>query len=345
MNPSFVFDSPMKAPTAGSKSFKLLFDDSNPRQTTNTSLVPTKNVSRGLFGARSSSVHSDEDVEWGLDENTGTRMKGTIANNGKRLTKRISKHSAIQMQKPIKRATAASTTTTLPEARTSAKRSQPDTDTEADVSNELPARVLSLLPPSPPPPDSTAHYTKQGNKRSRTNATTRKKSKIYNDEDDKEDGEDGESDELGDLRTSVKIVNRTQLRLERGPNATGRGDDLDSDSDSILSRVAPRAYVSFQGVERDAGQDDGQFEVDLPDKLRQVLALESSKARDFQSASVVKGLLYGRRAGNYDPAKGGEIWDVGEDDRRHDEGEDAQRDTEGEDDWEGEPVPWEVGEL
>jgi hypothetical protein len=103
--------------------------------------------------------------------------------------------------------------------------------------------------------------------------------------------------------------------------------------------------VSSQGAERDAGQDDSQIEVDLPDKLRQVLALESSKARDSQSERMVKSLLYGRRAGNYDPVKGGEIWDVGEDERRHDEEEDTRRDTEGEDDWEGEPVPWEVGEL
>jgi hypothetical protein len=41
---------------------------------------------------------------------------------------------------------------------------------------------------------------------------------------------------------------------------------------------------------------------------------------------------------HYDPAKGGEIWDVGEEDQ-------VWEDTEGEDDWEGEGVPWEVGEL
>ncbi|KIM47822.1 hypothetical protein M413DRAFT_439502 [Hebeloma cylindrosporum] len=59
---------------------------------------------------------------------------------------------------------------------------------------------------------------------------------------------------------------------------------------------------------------------------------------------LVKGLLYGRRMTHYDPMKGGEIWDVGEDHQLISE-EGAQKYTEDEEDWEGEPVPWEMGEL
>lgn len=341
INLSFVTDSPMKAPAAGSKSFKLLFDDSKtrPRQTKDAALAPTKSASQSLFGGRSSSMHSDE-LEWGLNENTGTRVNGIITTNGKRTTKHIRNHPTAQAQTSTKRT---APTTTPSEMRTSAKRSQPDTDTEyeVDISHEPPAKVPSLLPPSPPGPDSVAYHIKQGNKRPRANTNTRKKPKMADEHD--EDEED-EEDEFNDSKTSVKIVNRTQPRNERGLNAAGGEDDLDYDSDPILGRAPPRGYVSSQVVEPDA-KEDGKFEVDLPDKLRQVLALDSSKARDSQTESVVKGLLYGRRAGNYDPVKGGEIWDVGEDDGRRDGEEDVQRDTEGEDDWEGEPIPWEVGEL
>jgi hypothetical protein len=64
-------------------------------------------------------------------------------------------------------------------------------------------------------------------------------------------------------------------------------------------------------------------------------------------------LIYGARRGNYDPSKGGEIWGVGEfeDEERDEFALDAghSRTTRGvyddEDDWEGEGVPWEVGEL
>lgn len=336
MNLSFVTDSPMKAPAAGTKTFKLLFDDTKTRPR-NNSLTSTKSISQGLFGARSSSLHSDEELDWDLDENSGTRIKAKVTTNGKRSTKHI---PTIQAQKSTK--TTASITTPS-EMRTSTKRSQPDTDAEyevGDMSNEPPTKGPSLLPPSPPGPDSYAYYTKQANKKSKPNTTTRKKPKVINKQDELEDGEDDASD---DFNTSVKIVNRTQPRFERGPNAAGGEDDLDYDSDPILGRAAPRGYLSSLVVETDAEQG-GQFEVDLPDKLRQVLALESSKT-DSQTESVVKRLLYGRRVGNYDPVKGGEIWDVGEDDGRRGGEEDAWRDTDGEDDWEGEPIPWEVGEL
>lgn len=79
-------------------------------------------------------------------------------------------------------------------------------------------------------------------------------------------------------------------------------------------------------------------EVVLPNKLREMLALSpsDSKTRSLENGRVVSSLVYGTREGNYNPSKGGEIWDVGEEFL----GEDSASD-----DWEGEPVPWEVGEL
>jgi hypothetical protein len=315
----------MKAPAAGTKSFKLLFDDSGtrPRQTKDISVVPTKSISQNLFRGKSTSTQSDDELE---DENS--RMK-TITTNAKRSTKHIPNQASNNAPNAVQS-----------EMRKSAKRSQPDTDTgyeAGDISNELPAKGPSLLPPSPPGLDSMAYPTKQANKRPGANTTSRKKPKMANELDEMEDDEDDGSD---DLNANVKIVKRTQPRFERGPNVT---DDLDFDSDPIFGRAIPRGKVLSQAIEPEIKRSE--FEVDLPDKLRQVLALESSNTRTFQTESVVKSLLYGRRASNYDPVKGGEIWDVGEDDGQRDGSEEMQRDAEGEDDWEGEPIPWEVGEL
>jgi hypothetical protein len=52
---------------------------------------------------------------------------------------------------------------------------------------------------------------------------------------------------------------------------------------------------------------------------------------------MVRSVLYGERTSGYDAVRGGDIWNVGE------IGEAS--DSQAEDDWEGEPVPWETGEL
>jgi hypothetical protein len=81
----------------------------------------------------------------------------------------------------------------------------------------------------------------------------------------------------------------------------------------------------------------GDFEVNLPDDLRRVLAISPSKAHTTRDVNIVRGVLYGERTSGYDARKGGDIWNVGE------IGE--ATDSQAEDDWEGEPVPWETGEL
>ena len=86
----------------------------------------------------------------------------------------------------------------------------------------------------------------------------------------------------------------------------------------------------------DASAAAGKFEVDLPDDLHRILAISpDGQTRETGEEKVVRSLLYGSREVHYDPSKGGEIWDVGED-------SEYGGDT---DDWEGEPVPWETGEL
>lgn len=199
----------------------------------------------------------------------------------------------------------------------------------------IPRTRSPLLPPSPPPTVLNRASAKpsqlKGN--SKTNKG-RKKVKI----DEKPDNHD--SDGLGP-HAKLRIVHR---KTTRALHSVEDMDDFKLDSDSIIG------YTRFSALHPSSPISDslhhGSIEIDLPDQLRSMLALRSSasKAQVSEEDQLVKGLLYGRRVTHYDPNKGGEIWDIGEDNLGSLD-EDKNRYTDGEDEWESEPVPWEVGEL
>lgn len=341
MDTSFVTDSPVKLP-AGGKSFKLLFDESS--APINTGLLNgkapigrTKSTTKSgsLFGTAALS-NVDDDMEWGIEDNDLGEAKSKIPVNGKLFPgnglaneSKPVKATSSRVDPPAKKS---------PLKRTSAKR--PLSDTEMVGIEEAASTGQALLPPSPPPTDMPAQTKGKGKAKPKSNVR-RKKAKISD--------SDGEADD-DELDIPVKIVDRTHARRFKQP-APGAENDLDFDADPILGytrHVVPQTDTTAAlDVEQDGGDTTGTFEVDLPEKLRQVLALESAEAeaRDSREERVFKGLLYGKRSSHYDPIKGGDIWDAGEDDVRVDEEGVVRRDTEGEDDWEGEPVPWEVGEL
>jgi hypothetical protein len=356
MDSSFVTDSPVKLPMGG-KSFKLLFDESS--APVNSGLLQgkapirrTKSTakSRGLFGIAGLS-NVDEDMEWGVDDNDQGGVDGKGAANGKLFA---GKTFANQLKPggPITSRGVPSTKKSPPK-RTSAKRPLSDTEMDTTVlADETTGAGPSVLPPSPPLDNNSANPAKQGpssqgkGKAKAKSIAGRKKTKISDSDDEAVDDDEAS--------ISVKIVDRMHARRFKQP-APGEENALDFDADSILGytrRVLPHASTPTLPLDVDAEQEGGDgtgnFEIDLPDKLRRVLALESAeaKARDSREERVFKGLLYGQRSSHYDPIKGGEIWDVGEDNVRLDEeGVTRRDDIEGEDDWEGEPVPWEVGEL
>ncbi|KAG6817713.1 hypothetical protein H0H87_004504 [Tephrocybe sp. NHM501043] len=163
----------------------------------------------------------------------------------------------------------------------------------------------------------------------KTEPSKRKKTKTSIDS--KTEGQDEESDDDTDsLLTTVKIVTRSQAR---GSSQTLHGGD-ESDPDPIFGyshRGAPRGHDTHLS----ASEQEGRLEVDLPDELRRVLAIDTTelKVRNSREERLVQGLVLGKRTDHYDPTKGGEIWDVGEDVRIDGE-EEVRRDAEGEDDWE-----------
>ncbi|KAH9486578.1 DNA replication regulator SLD2 [Psilocybe cubensis] len=217
--------------------------------------------------------------------------------------------------------------------RSSVKRAFSEEEKDPDVA--LPREKSPLIPPSPPP---IAAMHKSGKTKINVKgATSRKKAKIETQMGVGDDSDDPDYD----TTTKLRIIGHNKTRRQHALTRQEKGV-VDYDSDPILELprfAAPRAQ--YQDNEDNAPQQDGNIEIDLPDELRRVLALQSagSKTQVSEEDRLVKGLLYGRRTNHYDPQKGGEIWDVGE------HVDENYADNEGEDDWEGEPVPWAVGEL
>ena len=327
---SFVDNSPLKAPFSG-KSFSRLFEES----ATSLDKLPTVSKTQELSG-------------FCIDDVPGPSMHG--AANGTKRTEVLGKRQPAKLDTNQSRFIelaanhpSKSLTTVLSGSsrakigsdanRTSTKRSFSDDEPPANI----PRTRSPLLPPSPPPTKLSRASSKplqhKGNSQSNKG---RKKMKI----DEKPDNHN--SDDL-EPTANLRIVHR---KTTRTLDAVEDMDDfkLDSDPDPIIG------YTRFPALHHSSpisdGLHHGSIEIDLPDKLRSVLALRSSgsKAQVSEEDQLVKGLLYGRRVTHYDPNKGGEIWDVGEDDLGSLD-EDRNRYTDGEDEWECEPVPWEVGEL
>ncbi|KIM88565.1 hypothetical protein PILCRDRAFT_2789 [Piloderma croceum F 1598] len=353
---SFVDDSPVKAP-AGGKSFKLLFEESLPKNGASKrkgSLTRSKTTpaSAGLFGDRATDVgklikeDTDQDlgpiVQEGVNPAKGDHLKngivgilamstiGWLPGKDNLFSEKVAPPFDNTQMPATKRHSSLGS-----ESRKAAKRSLSDAedDVESDCRKSQSQHVAApkLLPPSPPAESSSRGST--SNFKGKGKATgSRKKAKVQ-----EEVEEEDESIDEGKVRRI--------RRVDHKPSADR--PDFDFDSDWVLGTQSHRGSRDplpvSQGQEDSASpnQSDSKSgrEVDLPDKLRRVLAIStSSKSLELNEERVVRGLLSGKRATHYDPSKGGEIWDVGEEDQ-------IRIDTEGEDDWEGEGVPWEVGEL
>lgn len=179
-----------------------------------------------------------------------------------------------------------------------------------------------LLPPSPPPAVSGSVYPGKGKGRVKMTGPTRKRTKLSEDSGDEQD--EGRAD------LHVKIREWSWQRCDTGPAMSSSMEELDP-----VFGLGAHDRLSSPGPASD--DVPGDFEVNLPDDLRRVLAISPSKAHTTRDINMVRGVLYGERTSRYDARKGGDIWDVGE------IGE--ATDSQAEDDWEGEPVPWETGEL
>ena len=209
----------------------------------------------------------------------------------------------------------------------SSQRTSPAQCSQADTVSKVidplcPNHRPPLLPPSPPPAVSSSVYPGKGKGRVKVTGLTRKRTKLSEDSGDEQD--EGKTDH------HVKIREWSWQRRDTGPAMNQSMEELDP-----VFGLGVHDRPSSPGPASD--DVPGDFEVNLPDDLRRVLAISPSKAHTTRDVNMVRGVLYGERASGYDARKGGHIWDVGE------IGE--ATDSQAEDDWEGEPVPWETGEL
>ncbi len=292
-NSSFVDDSPVKG-----GSFKLLFSDATTAKSTSKSLFPPS-----LRSNSKATEHED-----GARSSKGPRVKSErlFSNIFPSASQTRQSRSGSRQENTYREATA---------PKTSRKRALSLSDEEA--SEEGPrTSVPVLVPPSPPPPDTSKRPVASHKGKGKGATNDRKKAKLFIPDSDNED----DDDQVNDIQVIVRA--RT-----RSPHA-----EHSSDGDDMLLPHSKRTQDDILGpVESD------RFQVDLPDKLRQVLAFSpnDSKTR-VHEGRMLDGLLYGRRTQHYDASTGGEIWDVGEDENEQ---------MSDEEDWEGEPIPWQAGEL
>jgi hypothetical protein len=339
---SFVVDSPMKlAPKGGA--FKLLFDggagDVNSQDgRTRSQRVPV-NARLGISRSQSqrgTSMSKFFASEMPSDNHQNLKMKAPEGNSTKdsaksRVTKPLYSNrfgndtfGAAQPSKaPLPEPEQPKQAIHIEEGLqriTAAKRSLVDTDSDAPDSFCPNHRPL-LLPPSPRPAASSSMYTSKGKGRGQMTGPTRKRPKLPEDS--------GDEDE-GSTDTHVKIREWSWQR--RGTSRATPVEEIDP-----IIGIGANDRLSSPGPASDGDDAPGDFEVNLPDDLRCLLAISPSKAHTTRDINMVRGVLYGERTSNYDARKGGDIWDVGE--------IGGASDSQAEDDWEGEPVPWETGEL
>lgn len=335
-----IGESPLKQP-AGNRSFTVLFEESLPPLV----LEPKKESDARSTSLESSSIEQslpsfDDELGWLRDK--PNRQSHT--------------HRAHVPQEAPKEAST-SRAGNGHESFKSVKRSLLEMESEIPdtlAGNSRRDNILTLIPPSPPPEtDSSSTRKSKAQMKSRAIVVNRKKVKTSNSSPSEEESSEESG---GDPQIKVKVVSAVPSRSLQGRRGDNDDENLELDPDPILGYTyRPKAH-SPRGIhsprEGSLAQGigfGGKIEVDLPDKLRDVLALDivDMEARDKHAERVVEKLLYNRRTVHYDPDKGGEIWGVGEDSKPTRIGWDGEAfpDTEGEEDWEGEPVPWEVAEL
>ena len=319
---SFVDNSPLKAPFGG-KSFSRLFDES----VTSLDNLPTVSETHGfsIDNIAGPSVHASTTKR--IKEFLTKRQITKLDTNQPSLTDFAESSGSLTT---LENGSTSQARLTFSVNRSSTKR--PFSDDEPNPAT-ISRPKSPLLPPSPPPTNTSGRASAKPLQHKGNTKTNKGRKKM------RLDDHDHDSDDLK-LTAALKIIHG---RATKSLHAVADADDFKLDSDPIIG------YTRFSAIHPSspiAAEQHGSIEIDLPDKLRSVLALRSSvsKAQVSEEDQLVKGLLYGRRVTHYDPNKGGEIWDVGENDLGGLD-EERNRYSDGEEEWECEPVPWEVGEL
>ncbi|EIN14043.1 hypothetical protein PUNSTDRAFT_140433 [Punctularia strigosozonata HHB-11173 SS5] len=361
---SFIDDSPVKQPPG----FKLLFEEahspsrrtsrSNSRSSGEGSIsvpdVPRTSSSRGT------SVFDDDD-----DDPPPLKPKHAAKNTALPRALLPGKDNIFSEVVP-ERVLAEQRRREQQEAAKLAKRKGKRKATEKPVARtEAPTRPKSdestgpigLIPPSPPPPTEEEKRKRYKARAVYHNGANAKRSRMDDGQEEEE-----EEEESNEEPAAVKVYDwswshrhppaAAETETQTQEEALGDGFDLDDPSLGMSLGLFSRKFTPRKDPAADpdllpsplpydfggtAGGEEGKFEIDLPDHLRSVLSIGLGAREEREEKKLARGVLSGdARVGH----KGGPIWGVGELGEESGDEEEA-----GEEDWEGEGVPWEVGEL
>ncbi|KAJ7751233.1 hypothetical protein DFH07DRAFT_961019 [Mycena maculata] len=315
-NTSFVDDSPIKPPN-GVRSFKLLFEEAEAKpkfpQSRSTTL-PT-----GLF--REKAVLAEETDKMDVD---GDHVRSV---EKKAATTSLGPHVVMDQDNPFLESV----------ERADSPASDGDVMADRQPSSKPQSIARNLLAPSPPPANQRASgKSHNGKGRGKPASEGRKQGKASG-------SDDARSDE--DVEIGNGAGHKVRLFDRHASHGRVREDNgLDEDAYYLTARRPPDIH---------AVQPEISESISVPDTLLSILSLAPTPSHERRDEDVVGQLLYGARKGHYDPSKGGEIWGVGEfEEQDRDEfpssngqGDNSRAPYDDEDDWEGEGVPWEVGEL
>jgi hypothetical protein len=201
-------------------------------------------------------------------------------------------------------------------------------DRSVDSATDHPIAVLGLIPPSSPPTKENEQYQKQQQRsqwKGKAKSVTgkrKKKAKIVPSE-----GTSGE-----EYNAVEELAWKPVGPLKR----RSQGADIDAEPDLELELEDP-IVVAHSNAKRivavEEPEQEGDFKIDLPDHLRDILTLAPSKHSKEDEEAIVRNLLAGKREFHSKV----EIWAAGEVPEAHD--------GDGDDDWDGEPVGWWEAEL
>lgn len=379
---TFLEATPMKPPPGG-KSFRVLFDEVLPtpqeasRQPTVRTLSRTTCIAPRLNGfsnkrarSRAMSPSSSEDESNGSANVTKLQSLITSANSFRGVKKPATQQrlpngrgwtlpAAVLPTKdnlrtekvlradpprdPARGKTPSGSVDAASVGRSTGKRPRSDSrdastgGNGADGSSETnKINHVPFLPPSPPRPEDSrfkaGNAFDKGKGKASAAAFSRKKARLLEQLGGKDDGEDSEDSEENEDHVKLREHSWNAPRRQ----AATLSDELDDPDFQWPARPLHGPNSPSLGPVQ---IEEGVVEVNLREDLKRILALSPERWTEEEERKKANAVLYGRREGHCD-AKGIEVWDVGE----MSEGDEGVR-RDGEDDWEGEPVPWEVGEL
>ncbi len=270
---SFVDNSPMKVPRTG-KSFPALFEND---------VVPVD-----LFGVKSNLEIMNTDSSKLTKESKKPVHSVTRRKPPVRASNLIKPARAPSTSGAVEASDVSAPPTHLQDTINQRARSEGSSNRSSmkralsevidnDIALDAPRAKSPLLPPSPPPANSQLPPNKTGKPNVKGKSKSRKKSKL-----DDDPLEDDDSDER-ESKTKFKVVRRHDTRLQY---AIRRHDEDGVVSDFDLNLGHTRFPPPRAATPNNAQLKDGEVEIDLPEQLRSVLALDSIPNNQVQTRTA-----------------------------------------------------------